>query len=315
MAGQMVHLEIPAGDTGRAREFWGGLFGWEFQAFEGSPSEYHMTRFSDNQGGAITEADGNTKGPRVYFDVDEINAGVVARQGARRPGERPAARARHGLVLDLHGHRRQRLRPLADRRVRVDVGVAAQTGSVTTRRSPSSTTSPPSERTSRTATAAPRSLAVSPRTIGAAAATTGSKVTRGPSTEAETSTPPWRAAAPRSAASDALHRLGIDQHGRTGARCAVGSELERVRLAHDGVVAAALDPGGEREQVEQPGELSGGGVDQAEVAEPLVLVELVHAQHRLREAGHGRERRPQVVAGERDEAGEVVGHGAASVTA
>ena len=76
MAGQMVHLEIPAGDTGKAREFWGGLFGWEFQAFEGSPSEYHLTRFSENQGGAITEADGNTKGPRVYFDVDEIKAGA-----------------------------------------------------------------------------------------------------------------------------------------------------------------------------------------------------------------------------------------------
>ena len=53
MAGQMVHLEIPAGDTAKAREFWGGLFGWEFQAYEGSPSEYHMTRFSETSGGAI----------------------------------------------------------------------------------------------------------------------------------------------------------------------------------------------------------------------------------------------------------------------
>ena len=77
MAGQMVHLEIPAGDTGKAREFWGGLFGWEFQAFEGSPTEYHMTRFSENQGGAIMESDGSTKGPRVYFDVDDINAGTA----------------------------------------------------------------------------------------------------------------------------------------------------------------------------------------------------------------------------------------------
>ena len=38
MAGQMVHFEIPAGDTAQAKEFWGGLFGWEFQAFEGSPT-------------------------------------------------------------------------------------------------------------------------------------------------------------------------------------------------------------------------------------------------------------------------------------
>jgi len=75
MAGQMVHLEIPAGNTAEAREFWGGLFGWQFQALEGSPSEYHMTRFSDTSGGAIYEADGDKRGTRVYFDVDDINAG------------------------------------------------------------------------------------------------------------------------------------------------------------------------------------------------------------------------------------------------
>ena len=77
MAGQMVHLEIPAGDTGKAREFWSGLFDWEFQAYEGSPSEYHMTRFSETTGGAIMADDGSTKGPRVYFDVDDISAGVA----------------------------------------------------------------------------------------------------------------------------------------------------------------------------------------------------------------------------------------------
>jgi len=75
MAGQMVHLEIPAGDTAKAREFWGGLFGWQFQSFEGSPTEYHTTRFSDTQGGAIMEANGDERGTRVYFDVDDINAG------------------------------------------------------------------------------------------------------------------------------------------------------------------------------------------------------------------------------------------------
>jgi uncharacterized protein len=74
MAGQMVHLEIPTGDTGKAREFWSGLFGWEFQAYDGSPSEYHMTRFSETTGGAVMADDGSTKGPRVYFDTDDINA-------------------------------------------------------------------------------------------------------------------------------------------------------------------------------------------------------------------------------------------------
>jgi predicted enzyme related to lactoylglutathione lyase len=76
MAGQMVHLEIPAGDTAKAQEFWGGLFGWQFQAFEGAPSEYLMTRFSETTGGAIYEAEGDKRGPRVYFDVDDINTGI-----------------------------------------------------------------------------------------------------------------------------------------------------------------------------------------------------------------------------------------------
>jgi len=77
MAGQIVHLEIPAGDTAQARAFWGGLFGWEFQAFEGSPTEYHMFQISENQGGAIHGADGDRRGPRAFFDVDDITTGIA----------------------------------------------------------------------------------------------------------------------------------------------------------------------------------------------------------------------------------------------
>jgi uncharacterized protein len=77
MPGQMVHLEIPAGDTARAREFWGSLFGWQWQTFEG-PTEYHMTRLSETSGGAIYAPDTPDKrGARVYFDVDDINAGAA----------------------------------------------------------------------------------------------------------------------------------------------------------------------------------------------------------------------------------------------
>jgi uncharacterized protein len=77
MAGQIVHIEIPAGDTAAAREFWGGLFGWQFQSFEGSPTEYHMFQISDNQGGAVMEAEGAARGTRSYFDVDDIKAGIA----------------------------------------------------------------------------------------------------------------------------------------------------------------------------------------------------------------------------------------------
>lgn len=77
MAGEMVHVEIPAGDTQKARDFWGGLFGWEFQQFPGGTTEYHMTRLSETTGGAIYAAEGDERGTRVYFDVDDIHAGIA----------------------------------------------------------------------------------------------------------------------------------------------------------------------------------------------------------------------------------------------
>jgi uncharacterized protein len=78
MPGQMVHVEIPAGDTAKAREFWGGLFGWQWQEYEGSPTEYHMTQFTETQGGAIYAPDaGGARGARVYFDTDDIQQGTA----------------------------------------------------------------------------------------------------------------------------------------------------------------------------------------------------------------------------------------------
>jgi predicted enzyme related to lactoylglutathione lyase len=74
MAGQVVHLEIPSDDTEKAREFWGGLFGWTFEQYPG-PTEYHMTRINDQQGAAISKEAGSR--PRVYFDIDDIKAGVA----------------------------------------------------------------------------------------------------------------------------------------------------------------------------------------------------------------------------------------------
>jgi len=76
MAGEMVHIEIPADDTEQARAFWGSLFGWEFQSYPG-PSEYLMTRISDSSGGAITNMETGKRGTRTYFAVDDINAGAA----------------------------------------------------------------------------------------------------------------------------------------------------------------------------------------------------------------------------------------------
>ena len=76
MPGQIVHIEIPADDTSRSREFWGSLFGWQFQEYPG-PSEYHMTRIDDTTGGAISNMEPGKRGTRAYFSVDDINAGAA----------------------------------------------------------------------------------------------------------------------------------------------------------------------------------------------------------------------------------------------
>ena len=72
---QIVHFEIPADDTGKSREFYGGLFGWEFQNFPG-PSEYWMGEIVPKQSGvAITNMEPGKRGTRAYFDVADIKAG------------------------------------------------------------------------------------------------------------------------------------------------------------------------------------------------------------------------------------------------
>ena len=113
MPGQIVHFEIPADDTGKSREFWGGLFGWQFESYPG-PFEYHMTRISDQGGLAITNMEPGKRGTRAYFDVDDINAGAT-RVRELRGGGPAGPSAGHGLVRDLPGPAGQRVWPVADR--------------------------------------------------------------------------------------------------------------------------------------------------------------------------------------------------------
>ena len=77
MAGEIVHVEIPADDTGQGRSFWGGLFGWQFEEFPGGQGEYHMMRISEQQGGAVTNMEPGKKGMRPYFSVEDIKAGAA----------------------------------------------------------------------------------------------------------------------------------------------------------------------------------------------------------------------------------------------
>jgi predicted enzyme related to lactoylglutathione lyase len=75
MKGKLVHIELPADDTGRAKQFWGQLAGWEFKTWEGQ-MEYNM--FEGDPGGGIYPRQQGEHGPIVYFETDDID-GELAR--------------------------------------------------------------------------------------------------------------------------------------------------------------------------------------------------------------------------------------------
>jgi predicted enzyme related to lactoylglutathione lyase len=70
---KIVHFEIPADDTTRAKQFWGSLFGVEFKTYEG-PIEYHMFQNDDQTGGGLYPRQEGEQGLITYFAVDDIDA-------------------------------------------------------------------------------------------------------------------------------------------------------------------------------------------------------------------------------------------------
>jgi predicted enzyme related to lactoylglutathione lyase len=77
MAGKLVHFEIPAQDTGRARNFWSGVFGWKFGDSAMPEMEYYMVQTSSDQGGAVYPQQEGERGPIVYFDTDDIDKTIA----------------------------------------------------------------------------------------------------------------------------------------------------------------------------------------------------------------------------------------------
>ena len=196
---------------------------------------------------------------------------------------------------------------LAERRHRRRESQAA--GSVTTSRSPSSATSPPSARMTLTATEAPRSLGSSPSTIGAASGDDRLDRHLGARYDRRDLDAAMTRGRARQPCERALERSGVSLNARALTRGAGNGslrELERVDRAQDRLVASTLDPGRDREEVEQLDELVTRRIDDPEIAGGRLADVL--ADQRLREPLDRRERRPQVVAREGDETGEVLGH-------
>lgn len=78
MPGRLIHFEIPAQDTKRARRFYGELFEWDFKRWDG-PWEYHLTEAGGTVGGAVfdNEQAGLEQRIRVHFKVDDLPAAIA----------------------------------------------------------------------------------------------------------------------------------------------------------------------------------------------------------------------------------------------
>lgn len=74
MAGRLVHFELPTRDSARAKEFYGSLFGWQFQSY--GDMDYHLTQTAEWQGGAVSGMQ-DGQHPTIYFDVDDIDAALA----------------------------------------------------------------------------------------------------------------------------------------------------------------------------------------------------------------------------------------------
>lgn len=71
---KVVHFEIPADDTSRAKDFWAKLFDVEFQTYDG-PQEYHMFGNPDGEsGGGLMPRQPGQDGLVVYFGTEDIDA-------------------------------------------------------------------------------------------------------------------------------------------------------------------------------------------------------------------------------------------------
>lgn len=81
---RVVHFEISADDTERAKQFYSGVFGWDFQDV-GGPMEYSLVRTGEGPGidGGMFKRRGQVGHVNTIDvpSVDEFAASVIAHGG------------------------------------------------------------------------------------------------------------------------------------------------------------------------------------------------------------------------------------------
>ena len=106
--GEITHIEFPADDVERAKQFYAAVAGWEFSQPEGF-SGYYMFRNGEGTGGAVAKrGEMAPQQLRIYITVDsledackvaEANGGTVVEQ----PTDIGGGMGRFAVVRDTEG--------------------------------------------------------------------------------------------------------------------------------------------------------------------------------------------------------------------
>jgi uncharacterized protein len=84
MSGEINWFELAVEDTGKAKAFFGSVFGWQTQPMEGM--DYNL--IADGPVGAIAPKSADLPASRVYFHTDDLD-GTLAKIGelGGKPGD------------------------------------------------------------------------------------------------------------------------------------------------------------------------------------------------------------------------------------
>ncbi len=106
--GQLSWNELATSDVDGAASFYGELFGWSTQPFEGSPTQYLVIQNKGRANGGIRERTDGEPMPYwlAYFGVDDIESGLSRAGelgGTKLMGPQDIGVAKIGMVQDPQG--------------------------------------------------------------------------------------------------------------------------------------------------------------------------------------------------------------------
>ncbi len=105
--GEITHIEFPADDVERAKNFYSAVAGWKFSAMEGFQG-YWLFRTSEGSGGGLgMHGDSVGKVIRIYITVDKLEPAVAAAEANGGSVVSPPAdgtgQGRFAVLLDPEG--------------------------------------------------------------------------------------------------------------------------------------------------------------------------------------------------------------------